>query len=101
MFRFKPKIVNSADVVSVVLEFIANPKLIMKLRLVSKTFDLAVFRIKLIKLHQTRAVLAHYQKEVDLFDPNSYLDDMQMHLITLECRREKLLRKLNTVGAVC
>jgi len=90
-----------ADVISVVLEYIPSVKQMLKLRLVSKVFDTAAFRITLVKLHQARTIQARFTREVEAFDPNNVLENLSLHLNTLECRREKLLNKLNTGQSVC
>ena len=78
-----------------VLEYIPSVKQMLRLRIVSKVFDKAAFRITLVKLHQARLMQTRLTKEVEAFDPNHVLENLTMHLVTLECRREKLLTKLN------
>ena len=80
----------SPDVISVVMEFIPSAKHFIKLRQVSKVFDTAAFRISLIKLHQARHMQATFQKEVDLYDPDQVVENLEMHLATLLNRREEL-----------
>lgn len=91
----------SADVVSVVLEFIPGVESLFKMRLVSRLFDTATFRISPVKLRQVQAKKAVFYREVEAFDDNLVLENLLMHLETLEKRRRKLLKNLNTGQALC
>lgn len=50
VFTYKPMHI-SPDVISIVLEFLPSVKQTLRLRLVSRAFDTAAYRISLIKLH--------------------------------------------------
>ena len=91
----------SADVISVVMEYMPNVRHLLKLRLVSKNFDTAAFRIRLVKLHQAKGIQSRLCRVIDDFDPEKVVENLEMHLVTLQNRREKLLSKLNTCQSVC
>ena len=100
IIRIQPKNV-SPDVISVVMEYIPSVKHLLKLRQVSKLFDTAAFRISLIKLHQARSVQSFFYHEVEKYDPDHVMENLEMHMATLQYRREKLLNKLNVTQSVC
>ena len=40
-------------------------------------------------------------KEIQAYDPNDYLENLELHLETLEERKEKLFDKLNVCQSLC
>lgn len=73
----------------------------LRLRLVSKAFDMAANRIILIKLRQSKEIHAKFSHEVDRYDPNHVLENLEMHLATLQHRLQKVLKRVNVGQSVC
>ena len=85
----------TADVISVVLEFIDTPEEYTRLRLVNRTFDQAAYRILLYKQKQASDREAELHHFLLNFIPEDDVH-LQLRLENLEGKRRSLLKKVNT-----
>ena len=87
---------KSPDIISVVIEYLADAEQILKLRQVSKAFDTAVYRVRLFKHRQSTQMVNYLTallKRVEDLD----LQYIRIHLGTLEKRMRRIYKKVNTL----
>ena len=100
VLTLKPQVI-SYDAFTVIMEYLSSTKQFLRLRQCCKVFDRAVFRMCLIKLTQARSLHSYLQKEVNAYEHDLSVENLQMHLQTLQNRLQKIYKKLNVCQSVC